>query len=61
MKRQNNSPPVPDAGELQRQVESLQQSIHRLQLEHEHEPPRILRRLFSLRGLSHEEVKQVLT
>ena len=25
------------------------------------ESPRILRRLFSLRGLSHEEVKQVLT
>ncbi len=35
MKRQNNSPPVPDAAELQRQVESLQQSIHRLQLEHD--------------------------
>ena len=24
-----------------------------------HEPPRLLRRLFSLRGLSHDEVKQV--
>ena len=35
MKRQNNSPPVPDVAELQRQVESLQQSIHRLQLEHD--------------------------
>ncbi|MCY1543737.1 hypothetical protein D9M68_795660 [compost metagenome] len=35
MKRQNNSPPVPDAAELQRQVESLQQSLHRLQLEHD--------------------------
>ena len=35
MKRQNNSPSVPDAAELQRQVESLQQSIHRLQLEHD--------------------------
>jgi len=35
MKRQNNSPPVPDAAELQRQVESLQQGIHRLQLEHD--------------------------
>ncbi len=30
MKRQNNSPPLPDAAELQRQVESLQQSIHLL-------------------------------
>ena len=26
---------MPDAAELQRQVESLQQSIHRLQLEHD--------------------------
>ena len=33
MKRQNDLPPVPDTAELQRQVESLQQSIHRLQLE----------------------------
>ena len=30
MKRQSNSPSVPDVAELQRQVESLQQCIHRL-------------------------------
>jgi len=35
MKRQNDLPPVPDTAELQRQVELLQQSIHRLQLEHD--------------------------
>jgi hypothetical protein len=28
-------PPIPDTAELQRQVESFQQSIHRLQLEHD--------------------------
>ncbi|MFW5333263.1 IS3 family transposase [Hydrogenophaga sp. ZJX-1] len=35
MKRPNDSPPVPDTAELQRQVELLQQSIHRLQLEYD--------------------------
>ena len=35
MKHQNEVPPVPDATDLQRKVESLQSSIHRLQLEHD--------------------------
>jgi putative transposase len=35
MKRQNESPPVPDTTELQQQVESLQKDIRRLQLEHD--------------------------
>lgn len=35
MKRQNDSKPVPEQTELQRQVESLQRNIRRLQLEHD--------------------------
>jgi len=35
MKRQNDSKPVPEQTELQRQVESLQRDIRRLQLEHD--------------------------
>ena len=35
MKRQNDAKPVPDQAELQRQVDSLQQDIRRLQLEHD--------------------------
>jgi putative transposase len=35
MKRQNDTPRVADPSDLQRQVESLQQNIHRLQLEHD--------------------------
>lgn len=35
MKRQNESPPVPDPTELKQQVESLQKDIRRLQLEHD--------------------------
>jgi putative transposase len=35
MKRQNDTPRVADPSDLQRQVELLQQNIHRLQLEHD--------------------------
>lgn len=33
--RRNDGPPDPGTAELQRQVELLQHSIHRLQLEHD--------------------------
>ena len=35
MKRKNNSPPVPEREELERQLETLQHDIHKLQLEHD--------------------------
>lgn len=35
MKRNNNSPPVPEREELERQLETLQRDIRQLQLEHD--------------------------
>ena len=35
MKRKNNSPPVPERDELERQLETLQRDIRQLQLEHD--------------------------
>lgn len=35
MKRKNNSPPVPERKELERQLETLQHNIQKLQLEHD--------------------------
>ncbi len=35
MKRKNNSPPVPERKELERQLETLQHDIQKLQLEHD--------------------------
>ncbi|OYR30960.1 IS3 family transposase [Brucella pseudogrignonensis] len=35
MKRKNNSPPVPEREELERQLETLQHNIQKLQLEHD--------------------------
>ncbi|KKC33102.1 hypothetical protein WH91_10350 [Devosia psychrophila] len=35
MKRRNNSPPVPEREELERQLEYLQRDIRQLQLEHD--------------------------
>ncbi len=35
MKRKNNSPPAPERKELERQLETLQHDIQKLQLEHD--------------------------
>ncbi len=35
MKRKNNSPPVPEREELERQLATLQHDIQKLQLEHD--------------------------
>ncbi|MND51196.1 hypothetical protein D3C80_421800 [compost metagenome] len=35
MKRKNTSPPSPDRRELERQLETLQHDIQKLQLEHD--------------------------